>query len=161
MPWEMTDLRWEDDSEDDDEFLERLPQHTFGIELLEVVAPPTLDGTTKSRAVIDSDLGSSHGSTAGGEPWNGFDDDGQAMRPKTRGIFEFGVSLISFNVANDGYLDYAQFEYGLFALQIPPRYKYAKELFNVCDADRDGRIDYRDFRHYMDDKELQLIERNS
>ncbi|WVZ03056.1 hypothetical protein V8G54_023862 [Vigna mungo] len=36
--WEVTDLRLEDDSGDDDEFLERLPQHTFGVELLEVVS---------------------------------------------------------------------------------------------------------------------------
>ncbi|WVZ04374.1 hypothetical protein V8G54_025180 [Vigna mungo] len=78
---------------------------------------------------------------------------GQAMRPKTRGIFEFRVSSISFNVANDGYLDYAHIESGLSALQIPPGYKYAKELFNVCDAD--GRIDYHDFRRYMDDKEAK------
>ncbi|WVZ15400.1 hypothetical protein V8G54_012966 [Vigna mungo] len=35
--WEMTNLRWEDDNRDDDEFLERLPQHAFGVELLEVV----------------------------------------------------------------------------------------------------------------------------
>ncbi|WVZ15403.1 hypothetical protein V8G54_012969 [Vigna mungo] len=75
------------------------------------------------------------------------------MRPKTRGIFEFGGSLISFYVANDGYLDYAHIESGLSALQIPPGYKYAKELFNVCDADRDGRIDYHDFRQYMDGKD--------
>ncbi|KAF1867625.1 hypothetical protein Lal_00050056 [Lupinus albus] len=61
-----------------------------------------------------------------------------------------------FDAANNGYLDYAQIEAGLSALQIPPEYKYAKELFKVCDADRDGRIDYDDFRRYMDDKELEL-----
>lgn len=61
-----------------------------------------------------------------------------------------------FDAANEGYLDYAHIEAGLSALQIPPEYKYAKELFKVCDADRDGRIDYHDFRRYMDDKELEL-----
>ncbi|KOM27436.1 hypothetical protein LR48_Vigan406s024600 [Vigna angularis] len=35
---EMTDLRWEDDSGDDDKFLEWLPEHAFGVELLEVAS---------------------------------------------------------------------------------------------------------------------------
>ncbi|CAJ2676723.1 unnamed protein product [Trifolium pratense] len=61
-----------------------------------------------------------------------------------------------FDSTNKGYLDYTHIEAGLSALQIPPEYKYAKELFKVCDADRDGRIDYQDFRRYMDDKELEL-----
>ncbi|KAL3021235.1 hypothetical protein AAZX31_05G186100 [Glycine max] len=69
---------------------------------------------------------------------------------RIRSLFNF------FDAANNGYLDYAHIEAGLSALQIPPEYKYAKELFKVCDADRDGRIDYRDFRRYMDDKELEL-----
>ncbi|CAL0325250.1 unnamed protein product [Lupinus luteus] len=69
---------------------------------------------------------------------------------RIRSLFNF------FDAANNGYLDYAQIEAGLSALQIPPEYKYAKELFKVCDADRDGRIDYGDFRRYMDDKELEL-----
>ncbi|XP_047156100.1 calcium-dependent mitochondrial ATP-magnesium/phosphate carrier protein 2-like isoform X1 [Vigna umbellata] len=69
---------------------------------------------------------------------------------RIRSLFDF------FDAANDGYLDYAHIESGLSALQIPPEYKYAKELFKVCDADRDGRIDYHDFRRYMDDKELEL-----
>jgi Ca2+-binding EF-hand superfamily protein len=38
----------------------------------------------------------------------------------------------------------------LQALHIPAHYKYAKDLFNVCDADKDGRLDYPKFRHYMD-----------
>lgn len=69
---------------------------------------------------------------------------------RIRSLFNF------FDAANNGYLDYAHIEAGLSALQIPPEYKYAKELFKVCDADRDGRIDYHDFRRYMDDKELEL-----
>ncbi|KAJ6748296.1 MITOCHONDRIAL SUBSTRATE CARRIER FAMILY PROTEIN [Salix purpurea] len=31
-----------------------------------------------------------------------------------------------------------------------------KELLKVCDANRDGRVDYQDFRKYMDDKEMEL-----
>ncbi|KAJ1387757.1 EF-Hand 1, calcium-binding site, partial [Sesbania bispinosa] len=69
---------------------------------------------------------------------------------RIRSLFDF------FDAANNGYLDYAHIEAGLSALQIPPEYKYAKELFKVCDADRDGRVDYHDFRRYMDDKELEL-----
>jgi solute carrier family 25 phosphate transporter 23/24/25/41 len=69
---------------------------------------------------------------------------------RIRSLFNF------FDAANQGYLDYAQIEAGLSALHIPAHYKYAKDLFKVCDADRDGRVDYPEFRRYMDDKELDL-----
>ena len=39
-----------------------------------------------------------------------------------------------FDVANLGYLDYPQIEAGLSTLQIPSHYKYAKDLFKVCDT---------------------------
>lgn len=61
-----------------------------------------------------------------------------------------------FDPSAEGYLDYAQIEKGLSALQIPAEYKFAKELLNVCDANKDGRVDYQEFRKYMDDKELEL-----
>ncbi|KAD2806125.1 hypothetical protein E3N88_39502 [Mikania micrantha] len=67
-----------------------------------------------------------------------------------RGLFNF------FDTSNSGYLDSVQIEIGLSALQIPADYKYAKELFRVCDANRDGRVDYQEFRRYMDAKELEL-----
>lgn len=69
---------------------------------------------------------------------------------RIRSLFSF------FDTANAGYLDYAQIEVGLSALQIPSEYKYAKDLLNACDADKDGRVDYQDFKRYMDDKELEL-----
>ncbi|KAJ7945204.1 Calcium-binding mitochondrial carrier protein like [Quillaja saponaria] len=69
---------------------------------------------------------------------------------RIRSLFNF------FDAANNGYLDDAQIEAGLSALQIPPEYKYAKDLFKVCDANKDGRVDYHEFRRYMDDKELEL-----
>lgn len=69
---------------------------------------------------------------------------------RIRSLFSF------FDSENAGYLDCAQIEKGLVALQIPSGYKYAKELFRVCDANRDGRVDYHEFRRYMDDKELEL-----
>ena len=69
---------------------------------------------------------------------------------RLRSLFNF------FDAANLGYLDYPQIEAGLSALQIPPQYKYAKDLFKVCDANRDGRVDYAEFRRYMDAKELEL-----
>ncbi|KAI3806944.1 hypothetical protein L1987_22862 [Smallanthus sonchifolius] len=61
-----------------------------------------------------------------------------------------------FDTANAGFLDSGQIEVGLSALRIPSEYKYAKELLRVCDANRDGRVDYQEFRRYMDDKELEL-----
>lgn len=69
---------------------------------------------------------------------------------RIRSLFNF------FDTSNAGYLDSVQIEEGLSALQIPADYKYAKELLRVCDANRDGRVDYMEFRRYMDDKELEL-----
>lgn len=69
---------------------------------------------------------------------------------RIRGLFNF------FDAANVGYLDYAQIEVGLSARHIPPEYKYAKDLLNACDANKDGRVEYQEFRRYMDDKELEL-----
>ncbi|KAL3731070.1 hypothetical protein ACJRO7_028007 [Eucalyptus globulus] len=69
---------------------------------------------------------------------------------RIRGMFD------SFDTAKVGYLDYAQIETGLSALHIPPEYKYAKDLLNVCDANKDGRVDYQEFKRYMDAKELEL-----
>lgn len=61
-----------------------------------------------------------------------------------------------FDAENVGYLDYDMIEKGLLALRIPSEYKYAKELLRVCDEDRDGRVDYNEFRRYMDLKEVEL-----
>lgn len=69
---------------------------------------------------------------------------------RIRSLFNF------FDKANLGYLDYSQIEAGLSALQIPSEYKYAKDLLNVCDANKDGRVDSQEFKRYMDDKELEL-----
>ncbi|KAM1163495.1 hypothetical protein FF1_023178 [Malus domestica] len=69
---------------------------------------------------------------------------------RIRTLFNF------FDTANVGYLDYAHIEAGLSALDIPSQYKYANDLLNVCDANQDGRVDYQDFKRYMDDKELEL-----
>ncbi|XP_043706000.1 calcium-dependent mitochondrial ATP-magnesium/phosphate carrier protein 2-like isoform X2 [Telopea speciosissima] len=69
---------------------------------------------------------------------------------RIRSLFNF------FDVANVGFLDYTQIEAGLSALQIPAEHKYAKELLKVCDANSDGKVDYQEFRRYMDNKELEL-----
>ncbi|XP_073111093.1 calcium-dependent mitochondrial ATP-magnesium/phosphate carrier protein 2 isoform X1 [Elaeis guineensis] len=69
---------------------------------------------------------------------------------RIRSLFNF------FDAAGLGHLDYAQIEAGLSALRIPAEYKYARDLLKVCDANRDGRVDYQEFRRYMDDKELEL-----
>ncbi|KAG8379635.1 hypothetical protein BUALT_Bualt07G0109500 [Buddleja alternifolia] len=69
---------------------------------------------------------------------------------RIRSLFGF------FDSNNAGYLDYAQIEKGLSAMQIPEDYKFAKELLKVCDSNHDGRVDYQEFKKYMDDKELEL-----
>ncbi|KAK1271385.1 Mitochondrial adenine nucleotide transporter ADNT1 [Acorus gramineus] len=71
---------------------------------------------------------------------------------RIRSLFGF------FDASNSGYLDYANIEAGLSALQIPGEYKYARDLISVCDSNRDGRVDYGEFRRYMDDKELELYQ---
>ena len=53
---------------------------------------------------------------------------------KIRALFDF------FDAANLGYLDYPQIEAGLSALQIPSHYKYAKDLFKVCDTPTTKKI---------------------
>ncbi|RID42637.1 hypothetical protein BRARA_J02508 [Brassica rapa] len=75
-------------------------------------------------------------------------NDEREMR--IRSLFDF------FDNSTLGFLDYAQIEKGLASLQIPPEYKYARDLFRVCDANRDGRVDYHEFRRYIDAKELEL-----
>ncbi|XAR50411.1 hypothetical protein NMG60_11004728 [Bertholletia excelsa] len=69
---------------------------------------------------------------------------------RIRSLFEF------FDASDVGYLDYGQIEAGLSAMQIPKEYKYANDLLRVCDRNKDGRVDYQEFRRYMDDKELEL-----
>ncbi|KAI9178167.1 hypothetical protein LWI28_023485 [Acer negundo] len=69
---------------------------------------------------------------------------------RIRSLFNF------FDSKNSGYIDYAQIEAGLSSLNIPSEYKYGKDLLNVCDANKDGRVDYQEFRRYMDNKELEL-----
>ena len=69
---------------------------------------------------------------------------------RIRSLFNF------FDKSSTGYLDYSLIESGLTALHIPSDYKYARDLLLVCDANKDGRVDYEEFRRYMDDKELEL-----
>nr|GMC71689.1 calcium-binding mitochondrial carrier protein SCaMC-2-B-like [Ipomoea batatas] len=69
---------------------------------------------------------------------------------RIRSLFSF------FDSDNAGYLDYSQIEKGLSSMQIQADYKFAKELLRVVDANKDGRVDYQEFRKYMDDKELEL-----
>ncbi|XP_059291616.1 calcium-dependent mitochondrial ATP-magnesium/phosphate carrier protein 2 [Lycium ferocissimum] len=69
---------------------------------------------------------------------------------RIRSLFSF------FDSDNVGYLDHVKIEKGLFAMQIPVDYKFARELLIECDKNKDGRVDYQEFRKYMDDKELEL-----
>ncbi|KAI5055822.1 hypothetical protein GOP47_0029343 [Adiantum capillus-veneris] len=61
-----------------------------------------------------------------------------------------------FDTAYKGYIDHFDIEKGFKSLGIPSQYKYAKDLLNVCDANHDGRVDFKEFCEYMDDKELEL-----
>ncbi|PKU70652.1 calcium-binding mitochondrial carrier protein SCaMC-1-like [Dendrobium catenatum] len=69
---------------------------------------------------------------------------------RIRSLFSF------FDNTGAGYLDYGQIEAGLSGLRIPAEYKYARDLLRVCDANSDGRVDYQEFKRYMDAKELEL-----
>ncbi|KAF7819331.1 calcium-binding mitochondrial carrier protein SCaMC-1-like [Senna tora] len=61
-----------------------------------------------------------------------------------------------FDTANAGIIDYAQIDAGLSALRVPAEAKYAKDFLNACDANKDGRIDYQEFKRYMDNREIEL-----
>lgn len=69
---------------------------------------------------------------------------------RIRSLFDF------FDKEKFGYLEFAHIEAGLSALEIPSEYKYATDLLNACDANKDGRVDFVEFKKYMDDKELEL-----
>ncbi|KAE9599596.1 putative mitochondrial carrier protein [Lupinus albus] len=77
---------------------------------------------------------------------------------ETREAREMRIQILFgfFDKENCGYLDYAHIEAGLLALQIPTEYKYAKDLFNACDTNNDGHVDYQEFKRYMDNKEIEL-----
>eukprot|EP00249_Psilotum_nudum_P018610 c26884_g1_i2 orf=665-1168(+) len=67
------------------------------------------------------------------------------------------VNLFNFfDSSRSGYVDHSQIVEAFQAFSIPSQYKYAKDLLDVCDANHDGRMDYGEFRKYMDDKELEL-----
>lgn len=69
---------------------------------------------------------------------------------RIRALFE------SFDDTNRGYLESQQIESGLQSLSFPFQKKYAVELVEACDANHDGRIDFAEFRRYMDAKETEL-----
>ncbi|KAI9083969.1 hypothetical protein K1719_033965 [Acacia pycnantha] len=69
---------------------------------------------------------------------------------RIRSLFSF------FDKENSGIVDYAQIEAALSELQIPPEYKHAKDFLKACDANKDGRVDYKDFKKYVDNKEIEL-----
>ncbi|CAN4086542.1 unnamed protein product [Withania somnifera] len=52
---------------------------------------------------------------------------------RIRSLFSF------FDSDNVGYLDHVKIEKGLFAMQIPRDYKFARELLTECDRNKDGR----------------------
>ena len=61
-----------------------------------------------------------------------------------------------FDISGKGFLDHSDIEKGFDGLDIPTQYKYAKDLLDVCDSNRDDRVDFKEFSGYMDSKELEL-----
>jgi solute carrier family 25 phosphate transporter 23/24/25/41 len=61
-----------------------------------------------------------------------------------------------FDSSRKGYLVHQDVEEGFKALSIPCQYKYVNDLLEVCDSNSDGRVDFSEFRRYMDAKELEL-----
>ena len=61
-----------------------------------------------------------------------------------------------FDISGKGFLDHSDIEKGFDALDIPTQYKYAKDLLDVCDSNRDDHVDFKEFSGYMDSKELEL-----
>eukprot|EP00897_Mesotaenium_endlicherianum_P006860 jgi/Mesen1/6201/ME000320S05403 len=57
-----------------------------------------------------------------------------------------------------GAVDRQQIEDGFRTLSIPAHYKYARELLEACDQNQDGKCDYKEFRGYLDSKELELYQ---
>lgn len=69
---------------------------------------------------------------------------------RIRGLFSV------FDKKNSGIINYAQIEAGLSALHVPPEHKYAKDFLKACDVNKDGRVNYKDFKRYVDNKEKEL-----
>lgn len=61
-----------------------------------------------------------------------------------------------FDQGKTGALDRQQIEEGFRRLDITSHYKFARDLLEACDKNHDGKCDYREFRRYMDDKEVEL-----
>ncbi|KAL3696462.1 hypothetical protein R1sor_010538 [Riccia sorocarpa] len=62
------------------------------------------------------------------------------------------------DTAKTGYLDHKVIEDGFYSFGIPAHHKHAADLLRVCDSNRDGKVDFGEFRKYMDDKELELYQ---
>ncbi|KAG4401810.1 hypothetical protein GLYMA_02G067100v4 [Glycine max] len=80
-------------------------------------------------------------------------ESAEERETRIRALFAF------FDAENCGFLDCSAIESGLSALRMPSDSEccnYAQDLFGACDANKDGRVDYEEFKRYMDDKELEL-----
>ncbi|BAU01748.1 hypothetical protein LR48_Vigan10g171000 [Vigna angularis] len=69
---------------------------------------------------------------------------------RIRSLFGF------FDAQGRGYLDHALIERGLAALGMPSESDYARDLLSACGADKDGRVEYGEFKRYMEEKEVEL-----
>ncbi|KAK7380698.1 hypothetical protein VNO78_33213 [Psophocarpus tetragonolobus] len=69
---------------------------------------------------------------------------------RVRKLFAF------FDAPSRGYLDHALIETGLSSLRMPSECDHAKDLLSAWDSNNDGRVDYEEFKRYMDEKEVEL-----
>ncbi|EFJ15313.1 hypothetical protein SELMODRAFT_118883 [Selaginella moellendorffii] len=78
------------------------------------------------------------------------DETGEQREGRIRNLFAL------FDSSKSGFLDHGQIEQRLKTMSIPSHYKFAQDLLQVCDANHDGRVDFLEFRRYIDEKELEL-----
>lgn len=69
---------------------------------------------------------------------------------RIRNLFKF------FDTESRGYLDYSLIQRGLSALRMPCECSYVHDLLRAWDFNSDGRVDFEDFKRYVDGKEVEL-----
>jgi Ca2+-binding EF-hand superfamily protein len=97
---------------------------------------------------VDGNVNDGNGD--GNGKWCGGEETEEEREVRIRRLFD------AFDSQRTGYVDGQQIESGLRSLRFPVQEQYARDLLEACDSNHDGRIDYSEFRRYMDAKELEL-----
>ena len=98
----------------------------------------------------NADGNANDGNGDGNGKWCGGEETEEERDVRIRNLFD------AFDSQRTGYVDGKQIESGLRSLRFPVQEQYARDLLEACDSNHDGRIDYSEFRRYMDAKELEL-----